>query len=127
MLCFRFHHKFSIGSVGRLFFFFFFSLGKSGSVGFFFFFDQTFFLPHICLQIGNLYTEDGRLRITGITGHCAARLLLHLKQVCGYICRNKWRLMCLVVSTHYTVAMLLFLIVIVKDRKYPKIGADKFS
>ena len=46
MLCFRFHHKFSIGSVGRLFFF---SLGKSGSVGFFFFFffDQTFFLPHI--------------------------------------------------------------------------------
>ena len=24
MLCFRFHHKFSIGSVGRLFFFFFF-------------------------------------------------------------------------------------------------------
>ena len=26
VLCFRFHHKFSIGSVGRLFF----SLGKSG-------------------------------------------------------------------------------------------------
>ena len=44
-------------------------------------------------------------------------LVLHLKQVCGYICRNKWRLMCLVVSTHYTVAMLLFMIVIVKDRK----------
>ena len=36
MLCFRFHHKFSIGSVGKLFFFFF--LGKSGSVGIFFFF-----------------------------------------------------------------------------------------
>ena len=40
MLCFRFHHKFSIGSVGRLFFFF---LGKSGSVGIFFFFFFFFY------------------------------------------------------------------------------------
>ena len=42
MLCFRFHHKFSIGSVGRLFFFFFFFFFFPWKIGigryFFFFF-----------------------------------------------------------------------------------------
>ena len=43
MLCFRFHHKFSIGSVGRLFFFFFFPW-KIGVGRYFFFFLPDFLL-----------------------------------------------------------------------------------
>ena len=43
MLCFRFHNKFSIGSVGRLFFFFFFFPWKIAIGRYFFFFFFFFF------------------------------------------------------------------------------------